>query len=210
VSDVSINLMEPSERRYQGPVSGRFLMFTTVGTVLAAVFLSIAVQMYDNRSLTGQLNDRRQRWSEREPRYKAVLSMRNDTAALAKILGELNGWQSARLEWHKGLRLAQRHVGSGIQLTTLDLRDPLTEPPVPAGGTAEKQPYCQFTLLISGRSSGENPETAVVRFIQALRDSPAPVRLFRDLTLQSIQKDVEGPSSRVFSIKGVGMERELK
>jgi hypothetical protein len=208
--NTSINLLKPSERRYQGPVSGKFIAFTSIFLALATIILISSYLLFTMYIQKGQLKWARESLAYLEPSYKNLVAVRNSTSEIDNLLKELSGWSHSSLEAERILDEIQEVVPEDVQLTNLSLRYAIGEPKTPP---KEGEVVAAFRLLrmgLGGLSHGDTSESAVIDLISDLRGLGGTNAVFGTVTLNSMQKDRISGDARSFSISAEGTERELK
>jgi len=164
-----INLLKPTERRYQGPVSGKFIAFATIFLALSTIILLSSYLLFTMYIQKGQLKWARDSWAFLEPTYKNLVAVRNSSSEIDTLLQELSGWSSSSLEAETILDEIQAVVPKDVQLTNMSLRYSLGEPKTPP---KEGEVVAAFRLLRMGLgvlSHGETSESAVIDLISDLR-----------------------------------------
>ena len=208
-----IDLLNDSERRYQGPVSGRFLTTTAAVSAAAAIALAFALTLYHGLTLGRSLQNARDNWAKLQPRFEKAKAVQADKEALAKYRSELDGWRHARLAWGALLDAAERAVPPTVQLQRIEMRDEVTPPRGPAASTNAPDLLRVFRINIAGRATGAKAEDEVGLFIGRLRDPASGGAVFKAITLLSMQ--APGPEARdsgasSFAIECSGKERAVQ
>ena len=209
----TIDLLKESERRYEGPVSTRFLLVTGAGFGLSVIALVVAYFIFQGMIIRAQLERYRASWEQMEPRYIEITALRDMVQEAERIRQELEGWVRSGESWHRILLHIQREIPPSIQLVRLDGRDPVEAPTRPQRGEATPDPVRRTQILLSGRVVGAGGEGQVTRFIRALLDTDdekAPS--FRTASLVSMQRDRREPDRMVniFDIDITGHPRSLQ
>ncbi len=211
-----IDLLRPRERRYQGPVSRRFLVHTGVATAVAVLLLAVGQRAFLAFTLSRSIRSARAAQETLQPFYTRLLKMQSISSGTQRYVNELAGWSRSRLEWNRLMTDLARHVPASIQLLRLDIRDELSVPPLapPAAGAAPRPPDPVRTLQVrlSGRAQGDMAEDAVGRLIQNLKPARgASNSVYRTVTLLSMQRDHRGDVAQsTFEIEITGAERTLQ
>lgn len=200
-----------SEKRYQGAVSGRFIVLATSGTILA---IGVLISLYLTMKyfyLKSEIQTLTARSDTLRPRAERVQRMQQQTGHLRRLQDELVGWGDGRPEWGRVLRQIQQATPENVQFLQMDIRDSLTAPRPP--GEAVPKPRRTVRVRISGFVEDAQADAVVSGFIHALRliGPPGRGRDFSAVTLLNIQAETTGPrpTSR-FEIEATGPERLLK
>jgi len=205
-----IDLLKNSEKRYQGPVSGRFIGFLSIFSLLATVLLIASYVLFSMYLRKGQLEWARDSWDFLEPRYKNLIEIRKSTAEIENLLEELKGWSNSSLPASDLLSEFQLINPDTIQFLRLNLRDSIREPKgaPPEGEKVAAYRICR--LSISGLSHGNQSESAVIDLIADLRQIADTNTFFNTVTLNAMQKEEVSATTRSFSISAEGSSREMK
>ncbi len=202
---IRMDLLKPSERRYQGPARGKFLLGAAAG---AAVMIVILVAAYHFVSLGYARTDHGRTlsiWEGLEPRKKQLVKVQNVAAEMGELLDELNEWANSRLEWNRILNKVQMVIPEAVQLVRMEIRDHLEEP-----ANAEA-PRRFFRMTLSGVIFGAKAEEQVGALIASLRDiNMDDQAIFKSLELRSWQEDGRGDQAHSFMIHAIGEERLLE
>lgn len=205
-----LDFLQDSEKRYQGPVSGRFLAIATTGTLLAALLMVSAHLFFRHRLTKREIASRRAAMERTRPRVDRVREMQAETGRLRQANTEKAGWGKTRIEWSEALRQLQGATPESVQLLQWDLRDELSAPRR-ASPAQPFEPRRVFRVRVTGLAEGEQADETVADLIQAMRRfSAGGAPLFQDVKLLSIQADRTAgrPVSR-FDLEATGRERPL-
>lgn len=205
-----IDLLKNSEKRYQGPVSGRFIGFLSIFLLLATVLLTASYALFTMYLRKGQLDWARDSWKFLEPRYNNLIEVRNSNSEIDDLLKELKGWNTSALPTTDLLEEFQRITPENIQFTRLNLRDDMREP---KGAPPEGEKIAAYRICrvgISGLSHGSKSESAVIDFISDLHRAGDTDAFFSAVTLNAMQKEDMSATIRSFSISAEGKHRDLK
>lgn len=205
-----IDLLKNSEKRYQGPVSGRFIGFLSIFSVLATVLLIASYALFAMYLRKGQLEWARDSWEFLEPRYKNLIEVRNSTAEIENLLEELKGWSKSSLPTSGLLNEFQLRNPDNIQFLRLNLRDNMREPKEAPAEGEKIAAYRVCRLGINGLSHGDQSESAVIDLIADLRRIGDTNSFFSTVTLNAMQKEDMSATTRSFSISAEGRNREMK
>lgn len=203
---IRVNLLKASERRYQGPVSGRFIGFVVIFTTLAASILFGYHLIYTGHQRRAELERARDFWSKLEPRHKEVLEIRSRSSDINKLHEELSVWEHSRTDWAALLTELQRATPATVQLTNLSASDAVVDR---VDSDEKPDPYRILRLSINGRSLGQTSESVVIRFINSMRELELDKEVFDTVTLNSMQSDRAMPNARTFAISARGEERDF-
>ncbi len=203
---VRVNLLKASERRYQGPVSGRFIVFLVVFTTLAATLLFGYHLIYTGYQRRAQLERARDFWSKLEPRHEEVMAIRARSSEINKLHEELNVWERSRTDWARLLDTLQSITPATVQMTNLSASDAVVDR---VDSDENPDPFRILRLSVNGRSLGQTSESVVIRLINSMRDMELDERVFESVTLNSMQSDRTTPNARTFAVSARGEEREF-
>ncbi len=209
----TIDLLKEGERRYEGPVSTRFLLVTGAGFGLSVIALVVAYCIFQGMVIRAQLERYRASWDQMEPRYIELTALRNTVQKAERIREEIEGWGRSGESWHRILLHIQREIPPSIQITRLAGRDPVEFPTRPQRGEPIPDPVRRTQILLSGRVVGAGGEEQVTLFIRALLDTAdekAPS--FRTVSLVSMQRERRETDRMVniFDIDITGHPRPLQ
>jgi hypothetical protein len=232
---VHVNLLHPDEQRYQGLVSRRFILLSSVTTVTLVLVLVGGFALYGFFNKRQDLNWARMQWQKTEPRYKIILALQQEQSRIKTVVGELNGWNHARLPMHELLTEVQRTVAPHpIQFTRLNVSSefvliqpptPTNTPPAEVAGeaqsalvvkTAPKPPppihARRFHLAIAGRVLGAEGHTAVVEFNDQLQHNARIGPWFESVRLQGLNRagGEARKNEQFFTIEGQTPVRRLE
>ena len=205
-----IDLLKPTERRYQGPVSGRFIAFVSLLLILATTTLVVSYLIF-----TGLLQERQRVWAKEswavmEPRYNTLIETRQILREVERLQTELDQWNAVRISWSYVLDEIRDITPANIQFTSIDFRDnlvPREEKPKPGKRVRLAR---EVELGISGNSHGPSSESLVIEFIAEMRQIGTTNKVFEVVTLNSMQRVSATENVRSFVITGLGRERELE
>jgi hypothetical protein len=143
-----VNLLKDAEKRYQGPVSIRFLL-RTGGIGVGALLLIYAVLAIQGQyMLRRNLKAAQEEWTRIGPRYEEITKRQAVLNSYKTLLDELNQWgaTNADAQLHRMLLQLQKQIPPSVQLLKVDVSsdwvfvkpEPPKPPPKPAKG--EKKP----------------------------------------------------------------------
>ncbi|MDZ4199986.1 MAG: hypothetical protein U1E27_11975 [Kiritimatiellia bacterium] len=210
---VRVDFLLDSEKRYQGPVSGRFLMQSIVGTILAILILFSAHLLFKYRLASREVASQTAALEAIRPRVDRVRALQAQTLQFRRAEKELAGWGVIRVEWSDALRQIQAATPKTIQFIQMDVRNDITTTRPSSGGTSAAPPTPRrlFRIRLTGLAEGEQSDETVSQFIQSLRRAGSRgVPLFPSVTLLSIQteRSDSGPVNR-FEMEILGQEQTL-
>lgn len=207
---VRIDLLKPSERRYQGPVSGRFIAFITILFVLASILLIVSYMIFTGLIQKQQLAQSKESWSVMEPRYKNLLAIQETTEHITALQEELKTWRKSGIDWHIVLERMRKLVPENIQITRMSIEDELEELDDELEAGKRSQAHRRFLMRIRGVSHGRNSESEVIDFISNLRSVEYTNTVFQSVTLNSMQKEQATENAKSFEISCKGKKRNLQ
>ena len=209
----TLDMLREHERRYEGPVSMRFLAGVGMGAVAAALLLVMAYFLLVESMLLGERTRLQATWDDMQTRYAATRALQQQLAAAERYAEEIDGWERSRSPADRVLLHLQREIPASVQLVRLEWRDAIEPPPRAADRGTEGDPMRRLSVFLSGRVTGAAGEDTVTRLIRRLQepdDPDAPV--FRTATLVSLQRDgrIANDHVSVFDLDIAGFPREIK
>jgi hypothetical protein len=207
---IHIDLLNPSEHRFQGPASGRFLLGAAAGTLLLLGALGAMHLLTSLDSLRQEWERSSAIWEELQPRQNRLQEVQKASQEMEKLINEAGEWASTRLDWSRILDHVQDVTSDTTQITRMEIRDHLEEPAAPADSKERPPPLRYFRMSLSGRIYGARGEEQVGMLISALRDfTMDDVPVFKTLELQTWQED-RSADAHSFVIVTRGTERVLE
>ena len=162
MNHLRVDLILESERRSTSPVSLRFLlraaaMAALVIIALLGVFFLVKVKTTQMRksNLTAE-------WARIEPRLKDVRELQRGVDRNQEILGEVQGWNRARIPWHQHLADLQKIVPETIQIASLRVSDQLL--------MIGKSAALAYNVRLEGRAEGRNPREDVDTLLRLVKN----------------------------------------
>lgn len=209
----AIDMLKESERRYEGPVSTRFLVFTGIGAGLTALGLVAAYFLFVSLALRTSLERSQRTWQQLEPRYRELSALQQTLRDVERSAEEIEGWSRSGEQWSRKLLHLQRLMPPSIQLVRLEARDQIELPARPQPGQPMPDPIRRAHIYITGRITGAAGEDEITRLIDALlqpADPDAP--RFRNAGLVAMQRDRREREAIVnlFDVDISGYPREIK
>lgn len=229
-----INLLKPSECRTIGLVSRKFVIRSaSIGTGGAA-FLFVVFFAMRYLAISQDYAWQQTRWAKTEAQFKTLAKAQDEWTAISAVLGELDGWNKARLPWHRFLQDLRDVTPSAMQFTQLTgmmqwemVKSEAPPPPETPPATKEEggleapppppskgDPALRMQLSLNGRAKGELADSTVVQFVQLLNENAALHTQIEQARLQSIQSDasarIRRETVRVFRIEATGPVRKLE
>jgi len=207
---IHIDLLKPSEHRFQGPASGKFLRVAGAGFLLLLGVLGATHVWTSLESLRQEFQRATATWEDLQPRQARVLEVQKTAEEMEKLINEAGEWASTRLEWSRILEQVQDVTSATTQITRMEIRDHLEEPAPPANQKTSPPPLRYFRMTLSGRIYGARAEEQVGMLISALREYTLDGQtVFQSLELQTWQED-RSAEAHSFVILTRGTERVLK
>ncbi|MBM4144014.1 MAG: hypothetical protein FJ225_10555 [Lentisphaerae bacterium] len=152
--NLRVDLILESEQRSGSVLSPKSLM--RIGSVVGPVALAflVAAFVFQLWLLGGKLSSLEGQWAALEPRAKKADELRAQLAASRKILGEIEGWRKAHMDWHAELQGLIDIVPENIQLKQMRISQAFEV-------SAKKVPARAFVAVVDGRAVGDGAEDAV-------------------------------------------------
>jgi hypothetical protein len=174
---LQINLLKKTERRYQGIVSMKVMVLSSVSLLASITVLVFLLAGISRVTLNSNLDRTRRALQRIEPKADQVRSAKAATAANIETLAELERWaQGDHFSMFSILRAVQSRIPA--QMTLENLHAGMEQ----AGDTDP----VYYTLRISGRSQGE---LTAVDAKRQLNDSAEIRNLCGEVKLVSSQRD---------------------
>lgn len=195
-----VNLLKKGEQRYQGAVSGRFILISAIVIPVMAVALVSFLVIMKHKQVQSELTQSRERWQELDPQYEAFKG-EGVGFKKGKKMGDLfAGWSKSRISFYELLSEVQNTVPSNMQFSRLSLRSA-------SAAASYKTPEdiaIWFNLIVEGRAFGESAEQHVFGFQKDLLDQKHVSELFEYLEPAYIRKRVtsDGDALREFKLEG--------
>jgi len=217
---IRVDLLQESEKRYQGAVSYGFILVASVITIMLIVLGFDMYLLFQNGSLQNSVEWNSSAWDKMEPEYKDLSVLKGEMARIEKLLDEAIGWNRSRVDWSEFLVELAGIVPAEIQIQRFDMSDmltygELTDAKPNKNGSLKKGVMRAFRMSISGVSRGDGAEETAVAFVQNLREAPIAGSICANTTLQAMRKDRAATGSdvlqtRLFDVEAVGEERVVK
>ena len=207
---IHIDLLKPSERRFQGAAGGKFLLVAGAGFLLLLSLLG-AIHLWTSvESLRQELQRAESAWEDLQPRQARLLEIKKASEEMEKLINEAGEWASTRMEWSRILDHVQDVTSATTQITRMEIKDDLREPAAPPNTKKSPPPLRFFTMKLSVRIYDARAVMQAGMLISALRDYTIDGQtVFQSLELQNVQ--VGGHADvQSFVIDARGTERVLK
>lgn len=220
--NLRVNLIQPTELRYQGAVSRSFLLRATLITLASLAGIAAMLFILQMNATRQTLTRSRERWLQIEPVFKNIQAMQEELVHDRALQKELGGWSRSRLDWYLPLLEIQRLVPSNIQLIRMNVWSSLAldkskKLPAKAAAEPEIMPVRTFKVGIDGRAVGEAGNEAVVQFVSTIKEAGWLSNVFETVNLQGVRREVERSSktegaipSWEFSIEAMCAPRVMK
>ena len=195
-----VNLLNKSEKRYQGLVDRRFLLFCFVvaPVICGAMFSGIKWLQYSG--LKGDLKYSQSSWESLEPKLGLYQSEKKvfDTNARAEEL--IHAWDSAQVPMSKLLVELQGLVPDNVQLSRLVVRSD------PGSSVYENSEdfKLQYSISIQGSAEGDRAEGTVIQLRKSLLKPEVMGATFKSSNLKSMKavQSKDGKAMRKFILEG--------
>lgn len=143
---LQVNLLRKAERRYQGIVSMKVMVLSSVSVLAGITILVFSLAGISKMTLNANLERARREWERLDPQAAVVRNCQTAITANRKTLTELESWAKGdHLSMFSILRAVQSEIPAQMALENFY-----------AGleQLADKEPV-YHTLRLSGRSQGE-------------------------------------------------------
>lgn len=173
--NLSINLIEESEKRHGGSLSLLFFLRTLMIAVPAIILLFVAHALITLNMNRAELTRIEELIAAKKPQLTLSAEIMKQQRVYRDMLVQLNGWKSMRLNCGQALEALRQTVPLEVQLTDMTLSRTLS--------ATNKTPVTRFSLLLKGKTGG-TPEAHLTRF---------RLNLLREPTLANTLADVVVP-----------------
>lgn len=158
--NLSINLIEESEKRHGGSMSLLFFV-RILGLIIPALVILFIIHLMVSLTLNkSQLERTTASIEDKKDQLAVSAEIMKQQKVYRDMLAQLNGWKSLRIDWNKQLDALRQTVPLEVQLTSLKLTQTMT--------ATNNTPVTLHKLLLTGKTSGPNPEANLTRFRQSL------------------------------------------
>jgi hypothetical protein len=195
-----VNLLKKSEQRYQGAVSRRFMLISSVITPVLFIAILSGVKLIQFAGVQSDLESSREIWAELKPRLALHQEEQRCLNGNQKILELIGGWRSTQVSQYGLMSEIQSAVPANIQLNRLSIR---SEPSTSVYREVEEFKL-EYKLSLQGVSQGNQAEDTVIGFRKALLDTELMRATFDSVKLTSMRKQagVAGQNLREFMLEG--------
>jgi hypothetical protein len=229
-----VDLLKDTERRYQGPVSMRFMIRAGGVTLALVLFVFGGLAIQRQVMLRYRLKSATEEWARLGPRYEEITKRQAVVSSYKGLLDELNGWGMTNSHWYDMLLELQKTVPPNVQLSKLNVDggwefikpEKKKEPPKKEGAKLEEKPAAKevivqvtparsIRLSIGGRVQGELADEIVVQFTKSLEKSKGFDTYFDTMELEKLFRVEEGGREssgiawRQFEIQGLSKARPI-
>ncbi len=165
--NLQLNLLHVSERRRPGGMLVVALLRLATFAIVGVVLLALAQAAATHADMRRQEQAAEAHWKSIEQDFARAQAVQAECDTLRRTLGELEAFSNVQVRVAERLRTLAALVPDAIQLTELSWRhDP---------ASVSNAPARRCCIKICGCISGTNAADEVRDFIEALRNSPAPV-----------------------------------
>ena len=195
-----VNLLKKSEQRYQGAVSRRFMLVSSVITPIILIAILSGVKLIQFAGVQSDLESSRKIWGDLKPRLALHQDEQRCLNGNQKILELIGGWRSTQVSQFGLMSEIQAAVPANIQLNRLSIR---SEPSTSVYREVEEFKF-QYKLSLQGVSQGDQAEGTVIGFRKALLKTELMRATFDSVKLASMRKQAggEGQNLREFMLEG--------
>lgn len=205
--NLSINLIEESEKRHGGAVPLVFIL-RSIGVVIPLLAVLFVAHLLITLSMSRtQLSRTEELIAAKKPQLSLSVEIMKQQKSYREMLAQMEGWRSMRLNWHRQLAAIQDTVPLEVQLTGLHLTRDLT--------VTNNTPRTTYTLLLSGKTGGASPEDNLTRFRQNMQKNAGLTNDIGEVTVPEgafVEDTSPGarPTDRLFEVNCQYKPREPK
>jgi hypothetical protein len=161
--NLSINLIEDSEKRHAGPLPLLFMFRSLVLAVPVIIVLFVAHTVVTLNMNQAELIRTEEKIADKKTQKTISSEIRKQKSIYEAMLSQLNGWKAMRMECGPTLEALRQTVPLEVQLTDMSLYR--------TQATTNKTPVARHTLLLKGKTGG-TPEAHLTRFrLNLLREN---------------------------------------
>lgn len=169
-----LNLLQPAERLSSSPVRVKIMLPIVSGVILAAVLLWWGSLLLQSGLTGSEVKSLRSQLAATESKYAEVCKLRDALVAKEAELNQLKGYMNARKAWGETLAAVATTLPAGIQLTALEIPEPI--PPKLAPPPGIRAPVLlgptNETEAVVFRMAGKTArEQYVFQFLDAVKKS---------------------------------------
>ncbi|MEI7902495.1 MAG: hypothetical protein WCK89_19775 [bacterium] len=202
-----LNLLKDEERYSSSPIRLRVLlpMIAALATLCCLVWwMLLALRAYNQLELQERLQ---KSILEKKSTHATILDLRAQEQETMAVIHQLQLYEHARIRFGATLSQLAAHVPTNIQFTEIRLLPP---PPIPLDpknpSRGPTNTVEAITLLLAGRTMGENSSEAVDTLLAALR-TPAFTNLIQTAEIpkgafrQDVGRNADARDTLLFEIK---------
>jgi hypothetical protein len=157
------------------------------------VVLLIASVVMNTMNLGRRVRDAETQWLATEPKKEKAQKLSLQAKQNRTMLGEIEGWHEARVEWNAQLAAIQEDVSPQIQMNNLRISQVLKL-------VDDKIPSRIFTLDIAGKAVSAGAEHAVEAFQRRLLTAPVFSGRVQTVEISRFGADPANKNDRVFQL----------
>lgn len=195
-----VNLLSKNEIRYQGAVSGRFILISAVASPIVIVLLVLGLKIIQHNKVQSELKKSRVTWATLQPQYESYKAESKDLGQSRGMVEMFNGWTKGQLLFSELLTEIQLAVPGNIQLSRLSVRSQSTA----TSYLKPEEMQLAFSLVVEGQSLGASAEQHVFGMQRNLLGGKQVSLNFGSLEPAYIRKreSSTGGSLREFRLEG--------
>ncbi len=202
---LTVNLLKKNEQRHQGPIGRKFMFISVVVVVIFLGVIGGGIKLIQYKRMQSDISSRREVWATLEPRLALYTDEKKGLLMNRSALKLFEGWKESQPAFVKLLNDVQQTVPAQIQFTRFSVRST----PALARYAAPTDMPLTFSLMIEGRSQGEQAENYVINLRKDLLACEQIRATFDSLKLASMRQGNEEENIREFKLEGetAGEER---
>lgn len=188
MKNIRVNLIKPTELRYQGAVSMRFIIIVCIAVPLALTLLVSGIKGIRTAQLSADLKNAKDQWQQIEQKYNTAKTEMPRYEKMESLYEDLKEWRPGNAQLSAILLNLQKTVPENIQLVFMDY-----------GLILKKEGETECFLTIDGRSTGKSAEaaTTVTRWQQILLEESGFDAIIPVLALSQMPKIGETDDGRI-------------
>jgi len=202
-----VNLIRKSEIRYQGAVSGRFLLVCLVVTPIILIAMLSGIKLMQYSEIQTNLKNNRELWTKLKPQLMAFYREKRGYETNQKVLMLIDAWNRSKIPWEDILRQIQMRIPLTIQITRLSIRGETGSGEYTSVGELN----IHYDLEIAGLAQGENAESDVIILRRKLLQNETLASVFDSIKLASMRKKpgTDTAPVREFKLQGTGKSGDI-
>ncbi|MFO7534624.1 MAG: hypothetical protein R6X19_02905 [Kiritimatiellia bacterium] len=204
--NLSINLIEDSEKRHAGHLPLLFIFRSLVLAIPVIIVLFVVHTVITLNMNRAELIRIEEKIADKKPQLTLSSEIRKQERFYHDMWSQLNGWKAMRMDCSPTLETLRQTVPLEVQLTDMSLSRTQT--------TTNKTPVTRHTLLLKGKTGG-TPEAHLTRFRLNLLREPGLTNTLADVVVPEgafVEDTAPGalPMDRRFELNCRFLPREFK